>query len=290
MRFLEKAAGSAADVVFVDLEDSVAASEKAAARGNAVVALRDLDWGGTTVSLRLNGLDTPWARDDAAEVLAACGPRLDLVMLPKASSVADVAELEALVAAAWPHDKPPGLELIIETALGLVSVEAVAAAAPRVEALHFGPGDFAASVGARTTAIGDRDGARSEELWAYPLARINVAAKAFGLRALDGPYADFWDEAGLAASAGRSAALGFDGKWAIHPAQIEIINAAFTPDAAEVAAARRILDAMEEGEAAGRGAVIVDGRMVDVASVRQAQGLVTRADRIAALGRGDATA
>ena len=155
---------------------------------------------------------------------------------------------------------------------------------PRVEALHYGPGDYAASTGARTTAIGEQDPAYPGDLWHYPMSRILVAARANGLRALDGPWSRHADLEGLESAARRTAAMGFDGKWAIHPGQIETINAVFTPPEAEVAHARRILDAMARAADHGRGAATLDGRMIDVASVRQAEGLVAKADRIARRG------
>jgi malyl-CoA/(S)-citramalyl-CoA lyase len=296
-RFLEKAAGSAADIVMLDLEDSVAASDKPAARETVIAALNELDWGQRTVSVRINALDTPFMYRDLIEVAERGGDRLDLIMVPKINSAADVHLLDVLLSQieAATGRKRLGLELQIETAEGLTNVEAIAAASPRVESLHFGPGDFAASIGARSTSIGgpvpeyailadpDAQGARARFLgdpWHYALARIVVACRAAGVRPVDGPYGDFNDPEGLEAAARRSAAMGFDGKWAIHPSQIEPLNAAFSPSPAEIDKAKRILAALDEASAAGRGAVVLDGKMIDIASVRQAQGLVEKAQRI----------
>ncbi|OYX36242.1 MAG: CoA ester lyase [Caulobacterales bacterium 32-69-10] len=297
-RFIDKAAASAADVVMLDLEDAVAIGDKETARRTVVEALNDIDWGGRTVSVRINALDTPFMYRDLIEVAERGGPRLDLVMLPKVDTAADVHVADVLLSqieAATGRTNRIGLELQIETALGLQNVEAIAAASPRVESLHFGPGDYAASIGARTTSIGgavpdyallsdpDAGGLRSLHMadpWHYALSRIVVAARAAGLRPVDGPYADFKDAEGLEWSARRASALGFEGKWAIHPGQIGAINTAFGPRPEEVAQARRILEALQAGAAAGRGAVVVDGRMVDAASVRQAQALVEKARRI----------
>lgn len=284
MRFIEKAAASDADVVFLDLEDSVAAADKAEARANAARAPSMFDWGAKTLSIRVNAWDTPWTFRDVVAVLEGEGDRLDLLMLPKVHRPADVHALEALVAQVESEQgrtKPVGLELIIESAEGVANADAIAAASPRVEALHYGPGDYAASTGARTTAIGEQDPAYPGDLWHYPMSRILVAARANGLRALDGPWSRHADLQGLETAARRTAAMGFDGKWAIHPGQIETINTVFTPPEAEVAHARRILDAMTEAAERGRGAATLNGRMIDVASVRQAEGLVAKADRIA---------
>jgi malyl-CoA/(S)-citramalyl-CoA lyase len=297
-RFLAKAAASAADVVLLDLEDAVPVADKAAARAAAIRALNGLDWGAKAVSVRINALDTPFMYRDLIEVVEQGGDRLDLVMLPKVNSAADVHVLDVLlgqIEAATGRTRRVGLELQIETAEGLQNVDAIARASDRIESLHFGPGDYAASIGARTTSIGGpvpgyvvqgeadgegRRGLHPADPWHYALARIVVAARAAGVRPVDGPYGDFRDAEGLAVGARRAAAMGFDGKWAIHPAQVEAINAAFAPAAEEIAHARRILAALKEGERAGRGAVVLDGRMIDAASIRQAKALVEKARRL----------
>lgn len=298
-RFIEKGAASAADAVFLDLEDAVAPPDKEAARGTVIAALRDIDWGDKTVSVRINALDTPFMYRDLIEVAEKGGDRLDLIMVPKVNSAADVHLLDVLLTQieAATGRRRLGLELQIETAQGLQNVDAIAAASPRVESIHFGPGDFAASIGARTTSIGgpvpdyavladpDAEGRRAIHLgdaWHYALARIVVAARAAGIRPVDGPYGDFKDLEGLAVIARRGAAMGFDGKWAIHPSQIDVLNAAFSPGDGEVMHARRILEALGEAQTQGRGAVVLDGKMIDAASIRQAEALVEKARRLGA--------
>ena len=283
-----------------DLEDAVSSDEKEQARRNVIQAIRDLDWGKRTLSVRINGLDTPFMYRDLIEVAEQAGDRLDLVMVPKVGTAADVSTVDILltqIEAAKQRNKRIGIELMIESALGMRNVDAIAAASPRIESLHFGSGDFAASIGARTLSIGgphpgyqvladaDESGLRASywnDMWHYPLMRMVVAARAHGLRPIDGPFADFKDSDGFRAAATRSAVLGCDGKWVIHPSQIELVNAIYTPGEEEVARARRILEAMREAQRAGAGAVTLDGRMIDVASIRQAEAIVGKADAIAA--------
>jgi len=293
-----KAVRSDADVMVLDLEDSVAGADKDKARRNVVDALQSLDFGAKTVSVRLNALDDAAFADDLAAVVAAGARRLDLVMVPKIGSVEDVRRIEAAIAAIEADKRIAprvGIELLIESARGMMNVEAIAGASKRVEALHFGPGDYAASIGARSTMIGGANprygvltgtAADSErayhwnDVFHYALSRIVVAARAFGLRPLDGPYADFKDGDGLKAAADRAAALGCEGKWVIHPGQIAAVNAAFTPSAAELDEARRIVAAMATAGAEGRGAVSLDGRMIDIASIRQAEVMVKKWERV----------
>lgn len=297
-RFIEKASTSPADVVFLDLEDAVAPPDKAKARQTVIEATRDIDWGDKTLSVRINAADTPFMYRDLIEVAENASERLDLILVPKVNSAADVHMLDVLLSqieAATGRSRRFGLELQIETAEGLVNAEAIARASPRVESLHFGPGDFAASIGARTTSIGgavpdysvladpDVNGLRASYMgdpWHYALARIVVACRAAGVRPIDGPYADFKDPQGLEWAARRAAALGFDGKWAIHPTQIEALNAAFSPRPDEVERSRRILAALAEASDAGRGAVVLDGKMIDAASIRQAEMMMEKARRV----------
>jgi malyl-CoA/(S)-citramalyl-CoA lyase len=299
-RFLEKGAHAGADVVFLDLEDSVAPVDKVQARSNVVAALRELDFGRSIVSVRINGLDTHYMYRDVVDILENGGERLDLIMIPKVGTPADVYALDMLVTqieTATGRKKQLGFELIVETALGMRNVDAIAAASPRIESLHFGVADYAASTGARTTVIGgpsrdyvvltdpDDDGRRSEhwgDMWHYALARMVVAARAHGLRPVDGPFGDIADAAGYRAQARRAAALGCEGKWAIHPSQIDLANEAFTPPEADVDRARRILEAMREAHAEGKGAVSLDGRMIDAASVRQAEVMIAKVDQLSA--------
>lgn len=299
-RFLEKSTESGADIIMFDLEDSVPVADKVRARTSLIEALRNLDWGTRTLSVRINGLDTPFMYRDVVDVIEQAGDKLDLVMVPKVGTAADVYTVDVLltqIEAAKRREKRLGIEVLIETALGMQNVDAIAGASDRLESLHFGPGDFAASTGARTMTIGgphrgyavltdaDAEGRREEhwnDMWHYALARLAVAARAHGLRPIDGPYADFRDEAGCRSAAMRSAVLGFEGKWVIHPSQIEIVNDVFSPSAGEVDKARRIIAAMADAEAEGLGAVTLDGRMIDIASIRQAEALVRKCDAIAA--------
>ena len=297
-RFLEKAAaGTEPDMVFLDLEDAVAPDHKPEARQNVVEALRDLDWGDKTVSVRVNGLDTPFMYRDVIDLVEQGGERLDLIMIPKVGTPADVYAVDMLVSqaeAAVGRKKRLGFELIIETALGMMNVDAIAAASGRNESLHFGAADYAASVKAKTTQIGgpnpaysvltdpDADGARAvhwADMWHYEVKRMVVAARAHGLRPIDGPFGDFSDQDGFYAHARRANVLGCEGKWAIHPSQVALCNQVFGVSEEELAKARRILEAMAEAERDGRGAVALDGKLIDLASIRQAQVLVAQTDR-----------
>ena len=302
-RFLERAASSPADIVLLDLEDSVAPDDKPLARKNVIEALNDLDWGERTISVRINGLDTPYMYRDVVDVVEQVGARLDLIMIPKVGTAADVYAVDMLVSQieqAMGLSKRIGLELLVETALGMQNVEEIAASSRRAESLHFGVADYAASTGARTTNIGgpnpnyhtltdpDDAGRREEhwgDVWHYPLSRVVVAARANGLRPVDGPYGNIPDADGFQSQALRAASLGCDGKWAIHPRQIEAANQLFSPSKDEVTRARRILAAMREAEREGRAAVSLDGRMIDIASVRQAQAMVKKARQIGSRDR-----
>jgi malyl-CoA/(S)-citramalyl-CoA lyase len=297
----EKAAGSEADVVFLDLEDAVAPGDKEQARRNVIEALNDIDWGSKTLSVRINGLDTHYMYRDVVDVLEQTGGRLDLIMIPKAGTAADIYALDMLVTqveTAKRRDKRIGFEMIIETALGMANVDEIAAASPRNESLHFGVADYAASTKARTTSIGgpnkdygvltDADGEKPRDfhwgdMWHYAIARMVVAARACGLRPIDGPYGDFSDAVGYRAQANRAAVLGCEGKWAIHPRQIDLANDVFSPAEEEVAKAHRILAAMDEAIKDGKGAVALDGQLIDIASIKQAENLVKKAEQIAAV-------
>jgi malyl-CoA/(S)-citramalyl-CoA lyase len=299
-QLFEKAARSQADAVFLDLEDAVAPDQKVQARKNVIAALHEIDWGGKTLTVRVNGLDTHYMYRDVIEVIEEGGERLDLIMLPKVGTAADVYAADILISqceAAVGRRKRLGLSHIIETALGMANIDAIAAASPRNEALHFGVADYAASTRARTTNIGGpnpdyailTDAAEGEsrevhwgDMWHYALARMVVAARAHGLRPIDGPFGDFSDPDGYRFAARRAAALGCEGKWAIHPSQIALAHEVMTPPAVEVAKARHILDAMAQARAEGKGAVSLDGRLIDIASIRQAEALVAKADQIAA--------
>ncbi|MFQ5955821.1 MAG: HpcH/HpaI aldolase/citrate lyase family protein [Kiloniellales bacterium] len=298
----EKAAQSKADVVFLDCEDAVAPDEKEKAREHIIQALNEVDFGAKTVSVRINGLDTHWMYRDVIDVIERGGERLDLIMIPKVGTGADVYAVDMLVSqaeAAAGRKKRIGFEMIIETALGMANVEAIAAASKRNESLHFGVADYAASTKARTTVIGGphqdygvltdklESGEREYhwgDMWHYALSRMIVAARASGLRPLDGPFGDFTDPDGFRAQGKRAAVLGCEGKWAIHPSQIGLANEIFSPGEEEVSKAQRILEAMQQAQEEGKGAVSLDGRLIDIASIKQAENLVRKAEQIAASG------
>jgi malyl-CoA/(S)-citramalyl-CoA lyase len=292
-----KAAKSAADVVFLDCEDAVAPDDKEQARRNIIQALNEVDWGAKTMMVRINGLDTHYMYRDVVDIVEAC-PRLDMILIPKVGVPQDVYAVDVLVTqieAAYKRGKRIGFEVLIETALGMANVEAIAQSSRRLEAMSFGVADYAASTRARTTVIGgvnrdsgvltDKDAeGRRQYFWSDPWhaaqTRMLVACRAYGLRPIDGPFGDFGDRDGYIAAANRAAVLGYEGKWAIHPSQIELANQVFTPSEAEVSKARRIMAAMAQAAREGKGAVSLDGRLIDLASIRMAQALLAKADSI----------
>lgn len=286
-RMIEKALASAADVVIVDLEDAVAPDQKVAARAQVGRALRELDWGDKPGLFRINALDTPWFYRDLIEIVEAAGDRLDLIVVPKVNRPEDVYVLATLLAQlelAGGLTRPIGIEVQIETASGLANCEAIAAASSRIEAVIFGPGDYAASTGLPQTAIGAPDTwdqSYDGHRFHYPMHRLLVAGRAAGTRVIDGPYADFRDEAGLRRSCLTARALGYDGKWAIHPAQIATINEVFAPTLEEVLWARKVIAAYEAATAAGSGAMAIDGVMIDAASIRMARATLARLPKVA---------
>jgi citrate lyase subunit beta/citryl-CoA lyase len=284
-QMIAKALESAADWVFLDLEDSVAVADKEQARKNVIRALLEMDWRGRgkTISVRINGLDTHYMYRDVVDVVEQAGHRLDVVMIPKVGVPADVYLVDALLTQIEAAKKIPhriGIEVIIESALGMANVESIAAVRGRLEAMHFGVADYAASVRARTVVIGGMHPDYPGDPWHYSLCRMRDACRAFGLRPIDGPFGDIRDPDGYRAAGKRGAALGIEGKWAIHPSQIELANEIFSPPPAEVDRARRILVALDDAAKAGRGAAQLDGRMIDAASARMAENVVRMAEAI----------
>jgi malyl-CoA/(S)-citramalyl-CoA lyase len=280
-----KALDSEADVVFLDLEDAVAPADKEQARKNVIAGLQEHDWRGRgkTICVRINGIDTHYMYRDVVDVVEQAGDRLDTVLIPKVGVPADVYLVDALLtqieeAKGIPHRI--GIDVLIETALGMANVEAVAQSSRRLEAMHFGVADYAASNRARTVNIGGLNPDYPGDQWHFALSRMIVACRAYGLRPIDGPFGDFKDPDGYVAAARRGAALGIEGKWAIHPSQVALANEVFTPPEREVDRARRILAAMEQASREGKGAVSLDGRLIDIASIRQAEQLVAKADMI----------
>jgi malyl-CoA/(S)-citramalyl-CoA lyase len=275
----DKAAQSAADYVFLDLEDAVSPGDKVQARKNVIEALNDIDWRGLgkTVSLRINSLDTHYMYRDVVDVVEQAGDKLDTILIPKVGVAADVYMVDAMltqIETAKGFENRIGLEALIEITLGMANVDSIATSSPRMEAMHFGVADYAASCHARTTNIGGLNPDYPGDQWHHGLSRMLVACRAYGLRAIDGPFGDFNDPDGYLDAARRAAAMGYEGKWAIHPSQIELAHEIFSPREAEVERAHRILAALEEAAAAGKGAASLDGRMIDAASARMAENLV----------------
>ena len=287
----EKAMKSGADFVFLDLEDAVAPDDKLSARRNVIEALNDLDWRahGVTISVRINGLDTQFMVRDVVDLVEKAGDRIDTLLVPKVGVYADVYMVEAMLSQLEMQQglkRKIGIEALIETALGMANVEDISrnGARGRLEALHFGVADYAASNRARTINIGGLNPDYPGDQWHYAISRMTVACRAYGLRPIDGPFGDIKDPDGYQLAAKRAAALGCEGKWAIHPSQISLANDVFTPPANEVEKAERILAALEEAAAQGRGAAALDGRLIDAASARMANNVVKMAQAIAARG------
>jgi len=280
-RMQAKAATLPADQVLLDLEDATATSEKQAARGTVVESLKTLGFGNKLVSVRVNGVDTAWCYRDIVDVVEAAGDRFDTLYVPKAESPGDVQFVDRLLtqielARGWPVGRI-GLEVLIESAAGLQRVDEIAHASPRLQSLTFGPGDLSASLGLGQLTIGTLDSDYPGDVWHFALMRMLVAARVNGLLAIDGPYAAFNDLAGLEASARRTAALGFDGKWVIHPSQIEPVNRLYSPDPAAYARAEGILAAYRQAtEGEGRGAVRFQGEMIDEATRKMAESVARR--------------
>ncbi|MEN8259756.1 MAG: CoA ester lyase [Pseudomonadota bacterium] len=285
----EKAANSGVDYVFLDLEDAVAPDDKLRARKNVIQALNEIDWKGKgiTISVRINGLDTQYWVRDVVDVVEQGGAKLDTILIPKVGAREDVYAVDAMVSqleAQCGIQCKIGLEALIETALGMANVEAIAAYRGRLEALHFGVADYSASNRARTVNIGGLNPDYPGDQWHFALSRMTVACRAYGLRAIDGPFGDIKDAEGYQLAARRAAALGIEGKWAIHPTQIPLAHEVFSPPQAEVAKAKRILDALAEAARQGKGAAALEGRLIDAASARMAENIVRTADAIAAKG------
>jgi len=296
-----KAQASGADAVVLDLEDAVAPDKKEQARKNVVQALNEVDWGKKTLSVRINGLDTHWCYRDIVDVIEQVGSKLHTVLIPKASCAGDVHLVDTLLTQiedAMGIEQRLGISVLIETAKGMFNVDEIASSCPaRMEAMVFGVADYSASIQSQVSKIGgaeewystltdpDDDGRRERhwgDQWHYPLSRIAVACRANGLRPIDGPYGDFNDPEGFTTAARRVAILGFEGKWAIHPSQIELAHEVFTPSEKMATRVRRIVAAMGEAARDGKGAVSLDGRLIDAASLRQAEHVLAKVDAIEA--------
>ncbi|BCP13387.1 HpcH/HpaI aldolase/citrate lyase family protein [Mycobacterium paraintracellulare] len=276
----DKAAGCGADLVFLDLEDATPAAFKEESRGKAISALNDLDWGRTVRAVRINGLDTRWCHDDVIEVVTRAGRNLDTIIIPKARTARDVWWVDVLLTQLESKlnlDKRIRLEVLIEEVEGLANAEEIAAASDRLDALIFGVGDFSLSQGARVDTNFVPLGEYPGEFWAYARNKVIVAARIAGIDAIDAPYPDYRDLAGYERDARRASLLGYTGKWAIHPDQVPVANEVYAPTADEIARAEANVAAYREAEAKGRGAVGVNGVLVDAAHVKQAEQTLARA-------------
>jgi citrate lyase beta subunit len=266
-----------ADEIMLDLEDGVAMEEKESAREKVIRAFLELDWGSHVRAYRINGMDTPFAYRDIIDVVEQAGDRIDIMVMPKVETAAEVQFVDMLlrqIEMRLAKKLDIGLEPSIETARGMLNAGEIAFASPRIETLVFGVADYGASLTMPSRGIsghGDAEDVYPGHRWHFPMSRMAMAAKAAGLEAIDAPYGDFKDQAGLEKSCQMAVALGYDGKWAIHPAQLETINRAFTPSAEDVSRSVRVLRAYQEAKARGAGATALDGKMVDGASIRVAR-------------------
>jgi|TARA_B110000238_G_C16140913_1_gene446192 citrate lyase beta subunit len=287
VKMIEKSADSDADFVFLDLEDAVAPGDKVQARKNAIEAVNGIDWKGKgkTIAVRINGLDTHFMYRDVIDLVEQAGNKLDTIFIPKAGVPSDVYMVDALltqIEEAKGFENKIAIEAIIETTLGMANVEAIAQSSPRLEALHFGVADYSASCRARTVNIGGLNPDYPGDQWHSAISRMVVACRAYGLRPIDGPYGDIKDTEGYQLACRRGAALGIEGKWAIHPSQIALANEVFSPPTEEVAKAHRILEELEKAAKEGKGAATLDGKMIDAASAKMAENVVNAAAAIAA--------
>ena len=275
----EKALNSQADYIFLDLEDAVSPNDKVIARNNIIQALGDLPWREKkkTISVRINSLDTHFMYRDVIDIMEKVGNKIDTILIPKAGSASDVYMVDCLltqIETSLNYPKKVGLECLIETALGMTNIKEIATSSDRLEALHFGVADYAASLRARTVIIGGLNPDYPGDQWHHGLSHLVMTCRAFGLRAIDGPFGDIKDPIAYKESAKRASVIGIEGKWAIHPSQIELANEVFSPPKKEVLKALRIIEELEKAAKEGRGAAQLDGRMIDAASARMAENIV----------------
>ena len=278
-KMFEKALNSNADYIFLDLEDAVSPNDKIAARGNIIKALKEINWKdkGKTISVRINSLDTHYMYRDLVEIVEQAGNDIDTILLPKAGTASDVYMVDCLLTQIEENKKIKhkiGIECLIETALGMSNIKEIAKSSGRLEALHFGVADYAASLRARTVVIGGLNPDYPGDQWHHGLSQLVMTCRAYGLRAIDGPFGDFNDPDAYILSAKRAAAIGIEGKWAIHPSQIDLANKVFSPPDTEVEKAKRILQELDKAAKEGKGAAQLDGRMIDAASARMAENIV----------------
>ena len=278
-KMFEKALNSAADYVFLDLEDAVSPNDKVQARSNVIKALNEINWRekGKTISVRINSLDTHYMYRDLVEIVEQAGENVDTILVPKAGTESDVYMVDCMLTQIETNKKIEnkiGIECLIETALGMSNIKEIAKASDRLEALHFGVADYAASLRARTVVIGGLNPDYPGDQWHHGLSELVMTCRAYGLRAIDGPFGDFNDPDAYISAAKRGASIGIEGKWAIHPSQIELANKVFSPPEEEVHKAKRILEELDKAAKEGKGAAQLDGRMIDAASARMAENIV----------------
>ena len=278
-QMFDKALNSDADYIFLDLEDAVSPNDKLTARENIIKGLNDIDWkkNGKTISVRINGLDTHYMYKDLIDIVTQAGQHIDTILIPKVGVRDDVYMVDCLLSQLEDEmnvKNKIGIECLIETALGMVNIEQIAKSSSRLEALHFGVADYAASLRARTVVIGGLNPDYPGDQWHHGLSKLVATCRAFGLRAIDGPFGDFNDPEGYINAAKRGAAIGIEGKWAIHPSQIQHANNVFSPTESEVHKAKRIIDELAKAASQGKGAAQLDGRMIDAASERMAENIV----------------
>jgi len=278
-KMFEKALNSNADYIFLDLEDAVSPNDKISARENIIKALKEINWRekGKTISVRINSLDTHYMYSDVVEIVEQVGDKVDTILVPKAGTASDVYMVDCLLTQIETNKKIKnkiGIECLIETALGMSNIKEIAKSSGRLEALHFGVADYAASLRARTVVIGGLNPDYPGDQWHHGLSKLVMTCRAYGLRAIDGPFGDFNDPEAYIAAAKRGAAIGIEGKWAIHPSQIDLANKVFSPPETEVNKAKKIIEELDKAAKEGKGAAQLDGRMIDAASARMAENIV----------------
>ena len=278
-KMFEKALNSKADYIFLDLEDAVSPNDKISARQNVVKALKEINWrqNNKTISVRINSLDTHYMYNDIIDIVEQVGDKLDTILVPKTGTASDVYMVDCLLTQIETNKKLKnkiGIECLIETALGMSNIKEIAKSSDRLEALHFGVADYAASLRARTVVIGGLNPDYPGDQWHHGLSELVMTCRAYGLRAIDGPFGDFNDPDGYVSAAKRGSAIGIEGKWAIHPSQIDLANKVFSPPETEVVKANRILEELDKAAKEGKGAAQLDGRMIDAASARMAENIV----------------
>ena len=284
-KFFEKAYNSNADCILLDLEDAISPNDKVTARKNVITALNEINWKkkNKTISVRINGLDTSYIEEDITNILEKAGNKIDTILIPKIETKNDVYIIDNLITKKEKENKlinKIGIECLIETALAMINIKEIVTSSNRLESLHFGPGDYAASIRSRTTVIGGLNPDYPGDQWHYALSKLVLTCRAYGLRAIDGAFDDLNDSSSYIASAKRAAAMGLEGKWAIHPSQIDLANEVFSPTKIEVNRSIKILEEINKISKVGKGVAQLDGRMIDAASARMAKNIVSIYDLI----------